>query len=158
MRLLKYNKLNNIFILIFLLNGIYYAQEPGDIIVADLMEFMTAEAIQAELEDEIEEFDLPWNIEYDVSLYRLEYYTTDPWDNLTIASGVLAVPGGVNQNYPIISFQHGTVLKRTSVASENGFDLISMWLGGRGNLTVISDDNSSSIYLCAAMVTYPPSE
>ena len=102
MRILKYNKLNNIFILIFLLNGIHYAQEPGDIIVAELMEFMMAEAIQAELEDEIEEFDLPWNIEYDVSLYRLEYYTTDPWDNLTIASGVLAVPGGVNQNYPII--------------------------------------------------------
>ena len=139
MRLLKYNKLNNIFILIFLLNSLNYGQEPGDIIVADLMEFMTAEAIQVELEDEIEEFDLPWNIEYDVSLYRLEYYTTDPWDNLTIASGVLAVPGGVNQNYPIISFQHGTVLKRTSVASENGFDLISMWLGGRGNLTVIPD-------------------
>ena len=56
MRLLKYNKLKNIFILIFLLNGIHYAQEPGDIIVADLMEFMTAEAIQAELKDEIEEF------------------------------------------------------------------------------------------------------
>ena len=136
---MKYNKLQKIFILIILLNGLQFAQEPGDLFLADSMDFMTAEEIQSELEDEIEEFDLPWNIEYDVSLYRLEYYTTDPWDNLTIASGVLAVPGGVNQNYPIISFQHGTVLKRTSVASENGFDLISMWLGGRGNVTVIPD-------------------
>jgi len=139
LRLLKYNKLNKIFILIFLLNGIHYAQEPGDIIVAELMEFMTAEAIQAELKDEIEEFDIKWSIEYGVTLYRLEYYTTDTWNNMTVASGVLAIPNGLNQNYPMISFQHGTVLKRTSVASVNGFDIISMWLGGRGKVTCIPD-------------------
>ena len=120
--------------------NISLSQEQGAIHLAELMETKTADEIISELESDFSEFDIPLDITYDVSLYRIEYHTIDPHDVPTIASGVLAVPLTSQSNpRPLFSYQHGTVLKRNSVSSVNGFDVVSMWLGGRGFITAIPD-------------------
>ena len=128
---------------IFIFIGIWsisWSQNQGEIHSAELMEAKTVDQIISELETDFSEFDIPLDITYDVSLYRVEYHTVDPHDVPTIASGVLAVPLTSQSNpRPLFSFQHGTVLKRSSVASVQGFDVLSMWLGGRGFITAIPD-------------------
>jgi hypothetical protein len=103
------------------------------------MDTMTAEEIIFELEADFSDIEIPLDIIYDVSLYRVEYHTVDPHNVPTIASGVIALPLDQSGPLPFFSFQHGTILRRTSVASVNGFDVISMWLGGRGYITVLPD-------------------
>jgi hypothetical protein len=103
------------------------------------MDTMTAEEIIFELEADFSDIEIPLDIIYDVSLYRVEYHTVDPHNVPTIASGVIALPLDQPGPLPFFSFQHGTILRRTSVASVNGFDVISMWLGGRGYITVLPD-------------------
>ena len=115
------------------------SQAPGDIHVAEFMDTMTAEEIIFELEADFSDIEIPLDIIYDVSLYRVEYHTVDPHNVPTIASGVIALPLDQPGPLPFFSFQHGTILRRTSVASVNGFDVISMWLGGRGYITVLPD-------------------
>ncbi|MBH49203.1 MAG: hypothetical protein CMG69_00405 [Candidatus Marinimicrobia bacterium] len=116
-----------------------FSQNPGDIHFSEFIEMRSADEIIQELESGFSEYDLPLDIEYGVSLYRIEYHTVDPHALPTIASGVLAVPLAQANPLPFFSFQHGTVLKRTSVASVQGFDVVSMWLGGRGFITAIPD-------------------
>jgi hypothetical protein len=124
---------------LLLMVNILISQTQGDIHVADLMEFKTAEDIIIELQSDFSEYDIPLEIHFDVSLYRVEYHTIDVHNNPTIATGVIAIPFAPNHGRPLLSFQHGTVLKRTSVASVNGFDIVSMWLGGRGFISAIPD-------------------
>ena len=96
------------------------------------MDTKTVDEISAELQSDFSDYDIPLNINFDVSLYRVEYHTIDPHGSPTIASGVLAIPLSQSVARPFFSYQHGTVLKRNSVSSVNGFDIVSMWLGGRG--------------------------
>ena len=124
--------------MIGLLN-ILWSQAPGDIHIVEYMDNMTAEEIISELEADFSDIEIPLDIIYDVTLYRVEYHTVDPYNEPTIASGVIAFPLNQSGPLPFFSFQHGTILRRTSVASVNGFDVISMWLGGRGYITVIPD-------------------
>ena len=127
-----------LFCLIGLLT-ILWSQAPGDIHIVEYMDNMTAEEIISELETDFSDIEIPLDIIYDVTLYRVEYHTVDPYNEPTIASGVIAFPLNQSGPLPFFSFQHGTILRRTSVASVNGFDVISMWLGGRGYITVIPD-------------------
>jgi hypothetical protein len=137
---LEENNLITLIICCIGIQGVLFPQDPGEINSAELMETKTAEQIIFELETDFSEFDIPLDITYDVSLYRVEYHTIDPQNVPTIASGVLAVPLTPQFNpRPLFSFQHGTVLKRSSVASVQGFDVLSMWLGGRGFITAIPD-------------------
>ena len=63
---------------------------------------------------------------YDVIMYKLKYNTIDPYGNETIASGVIAYPINNNQAFPIISWQHGTEVKRDNVTSLRGFNLFKL--------------------------------
>ncbi|MCF6242528.1 MAG: lipase family protein [Bacteroidales bacterium] len=54
---------------------------------------------------------------YDVDLYSIKYETINPDGSETIASGLLAVPAGKSTVSPLLSFQHGTVLKDNLVPS-----------------------------------------
>jgi predicted esterase len=58
------------------------------------------------------------NFIYDVDAYKVVYRTLDHKGNLTIASGVLFISKG-KDNLSIVSLQHGTQTKRTSVGSVN---------------------------------------
>ena len=119
--------------------NIILTQNQGDIHIAELMDTKTVDEISAELQSDFSDYDIPLNINFDVSLYRVEYHTIDPHGSPTIASGVLAIPLSQSVARPFFSYQHGTVLKRNSVSSVNGFDIVSMWLGGRGFITAIPD-------------------
>lgn len=56
------------------------------------------------------------NIQYDVSVYKILYYTPGPDGSLLKASGALMVPD-VSEELPAINFHHGTETKRNLVAS-----------------------------------------
>jgi acetyl esterase/lipase len=55
---------------------------------------------------------------YDVDLYKIDYNTIDPEGSPTLASGLVVVPKDLSKSFPLLSYQHGTVLKKTNVASQ----------------------------------------
>lgn len=59
---------------------------------------------------------VPFSLTYDVEVYSIDYYTVDSKDNLQLASGALFIPKEAD-NLPLVSLQHGTETKSTSVAS-----------------------------------------
>ena len=84
-------------------------------------------------------FPVPPAIDYDGEIYKIEYETLDHQGNPTVASGALSIPVNSSFAFPMISFQHGTVIERTAVASEYGFDIISMMLTGSGYIGLQPD-------------------
>ncbi len=61
-------------------------------------------------------------LDFGVDAYKVNYNTTDPFGNNTVASGVLYIPSGCD-NFPLISYQHGTILEKENVASRNPEDV-----------------------------------
>lgn len=56
---------------------------------------------------------LPLTAQYDVDVYAVVYETPDPWGLPTRGSASLAVPVSAGKRWPLLAYQHGTVLKRT---------------------------------------------
>ena len=56
---------------------------------------------------------LPLTAQYDVEVYTVVYETPDPWGLPTQGSASLAIPVSAGKRWPLLSYQHGTVLKRT---------------------------------------------
>ncbi len=74
-----------------------------------------------------------------VELYKIVYETIDPAGKKTVASGALAIPRGITGALPLMSYQHGTVVNRGSVASAYGFDVESLLFGGSGYVVATPD-------------------
>jgi len=106
--------------------------ERGSIHSIELLEYKTIEQIQSEIDDYLS--DTPVNITalYDVSLYKVVYETIDGYGDTTLASGVIGIPESSNNAFGIMSWQHGTIVKRTSVASVQGFNILSLVLSSAG--------------------------
>ena len=65
----------------------------------------------------------PLPVDYDVNFYKLTYTTTDIDGSETVASGAIAVPATNECNvFPMVSYCHGTVLRRFDVPSEQNFE------------------------------------
>ena len=80
------------------------------------------------------------NAEYDVDYYKLTYNTIDVHGNPTIASGMVAVPLGGCSHYPLLTYHHGTVLKRTDVPSHNNFEsLLGKIFASKGYIVSMPD-------------------
>lgn len=79
--------------------------------------------------------------EYDVDAYYILYSTVDGKGDSTFASGLFLVPSTDTCNFfPLISYQHGTVLKKTDVPSRlNGESLIGQIFCSLGNITLCPD-------------------
>ena len=58
--------------------------------------------------------------DHDIDLYKLIYETIDHAGQPTTASGLLVVPKNLTSPAPIVSFQHGTILKKNDVPSALG--------------------------------------
>ena len=58
-----------------------------------------------------------FNCNYDVALYKIKYNTIDPAGNPAIASGLIVVPEDSATSFPLLSWHHGTVLKKTNAPS-----------------------------------------
>lgn len=71
--------------------------------------------------DDLAQVGTPFTPQFDVDLIRLEYRTVDVAGNETVASGALFVPKGAVGALPLLSYQHGTIIERNSVASIAGY-------------------------------------
>ena len=83
----------------------------------------------------------PYSARFDVTLYSMEYMTVDTEGELVMASGAVAVPEPVTQQLPIVSFQNGTTVKRSSVPSGGGMEevLVGLLFSADGYLLVMPD-------------------
>jgi hypothetical protein len=54
---------------------------------------------------------------YDVEAIKIVYNTIDTRDSATIASGILLIPKDAGKSLPLLSYQHGTILKKDAVPS-----------------------------------------
>lgn len=79
--------------------------------------------------------------EYDVDAYYIFYKTRDGKGDSTVASGLCLVPVTDTCNFfPLISYQHGTVLKKSDVPSRlNGESLIGQIFCSLGNIALCPD-------------------
>lgn len=72
---------------------------------------------------------------YDIEVYRVIYNTPDPFNKMTKASGLVIIPKGQTKAVPLVSYQHGTITKKTDApsnmtSSEIGIGLIMSASGG----------------------------
>ena len=116
------------FYLTILISFIYSYQ--GELISHEFIESFDKNQVQSILNSEFG--NLAPEALYDVTMYKVTYNTIDPYGNEVIASGVIGYPENLNQAFPMISWQHGTEVRRESVSSNNGFSVLSLWLTTRG--------------------------
>ncbi len=79
--------------------------------------------------------------DYDVDAYKIVYNTTDIDGSPTIASGALMIPVNTTcDQFPLVSYNHGTVLMREDVPSrDNGEALIPKLMASVGKVAVCPD-------------------
>ena len=109
----------------------------GEIISTEFMDRMEIEEVQQSLDGTFGSY-AP-EAQYSISLYKIIYETIDPFGNPIEASGIISFPENLNQAFPILSFQHGTVVARDNVASESGFNPLSLWLTSTGYIYLEPD-------------------
>jgi hypothetical protein len=56
-------------------------------------------------------------VNYDLDLWKVKYNTIDPAGNSTIATGLLIIPKDAGKPLPLLSYQHGTVLRKSDAPS-----------------------------------------
>ncbi|KTD43390.1 alpha/beta hydrolase family protein [Legionella quateirensis] len=71
-------------------------------------------------------------VHHNLQLYKINYKTPDPDGNLTIASGLVAMPVSPSKKVAIVSYQHGTRFERNDVPSRNN-EKNYMYLAAFGN-------------------------
>lgn len=109
--------------------------ERGKVISSELIGEKTLRQVSVEFQNnEIRE-----EPRYGVKLYKIVYETIDVQGRRTVASGALAIPQGASAPLPLMSYQHGTVVNKHSVASSYGFDLSSIVFGGSGYVVASPD-------------------
>lgn len=101
-------------------------KERGDIKKVELIENYTAETIQQFVAQY--NFDSSIEFTFDVSVYKVIYYSIDTNGDITEASGALMVPEEASAS-PLFSLQHGTVFKRDRVASQGINNALEGFLG-----------------------------
>ena len=110
----------------------------GDLITYQLLDEIDKETAQAVLNGFIPTAP---EVEYDLEMYSLIYETIDQFGNVATASGAIVIPVGQLETLPLLSFHHGTEVKRSSTYSQDNdsFDLLTAWLGGTGYISVFPD-------------------
>jgi len=129
----------------FILLQPIYAQQRGDIVSFDSLQFYNATDFGAEVQQIIGFPPSILGIEYDFKVYRVLYYTQDYHpDSLTIASALVTIPA----NYPcnelgLFSYGHGLSLKDDGVPSNNysnnGYSLICKGIASNGFIGAAPD-------------------
>ena len=109
----------------------------GELVSFEFLEELSLDEAQESLENQFGN-SAP-EVLYDIIMYKVTYNTIDPNGNEVIASGVIGYPKNLNQAFPMISWQHGTEVKRDNVSSNDGFDILSLWLTARGYIYIEPD-------------------
>ncbi|MBN2757014.1 MAG: hypothetical protein JXR51_07530 [Bacteroidales bacterium] len=116
--------------------------ERGQIISAELIGTRSVENIRATFTLYDINVASQINFEYGVELYAITYETITPDGQETQASGLLAVPQGISVAAPLLSFQHGTVLRKNDVPSTlaSGYGMeIGLIYGTEGYIVCMPD-------------------
>jgi len=121
---------------IILLFSMFFSYQ-GELVSFELLESFDIEEVQNSLNNDFGE--TAPDVLYDVSMYKIIYNTINPFGNEVEASGVVAFPVNNEQAFPMISWQHGTEVKRDNTSSFNGFNALSFWLTGRGYIYIEPD-------------------
>ncbi len=80
------------------------------------------------------------HIQYALDVYKVIYRSLDAAGNMTIASGLLAVPRDVTKHFPLCTYEHGTSFERYGVPSyESNEFMIAIAFGSEGYVMVLPD-------------------
>ena len=87
---------------------------------------------------------IPVTALYGVDVIKLKYETIDPRGGRTIASGLLGLPQGLTTNLPLLSYQHGTLVRTNEApsvafASLSGEAMLSVVMATSGYAAVVPD-------------------
>jgi len=75
-----------------------------------------------------------------IELYKIKYYTEDAGGVLTTATGLIAMPKGIDCTLPVAFYNHGTFYDYASMPSNLGFEtLIGAILSTEGFISAIPD-------------------
>ena len=134
------------FIFLILIN--FIIAERGDLISYEVMSTRSVANNQTYIDAELDVlaggsfFDLTVN--YGFWMYKIIYETIDKNGIQTEASGVVAYPRASssdmqNHAFPILSYQHGTRLKKNSVSSVTGLWVLPALIAGYGYIYMEPD-------------------
>jgi hypothetical protein len=80
------------------------------------------------------------SFKYDVDVIKVVYNTVDPKDSPAIASGALIIPKNTANPLPLLSYQHGTILKKSAVPSRlKGSYEVGLVFGTEGYVVACPD-------------------
>ncbi len=81
------------------------------------------------------------NSEYGVSIYKLVYHTVSFDSSATVASGLFCVPNNTSCQFPLASYQHGTITKKNDAPSrfKGQEPLVATILASTGYVTLEPD-------------------
>lgn len=119
----------------------------GSIVSVDKVENLTKSFIDDELSYISGTLGLPTKPKSrnGVTLYRVIYNTVDESGSSTQASGFILFPTETSQSYPLISYQHGAIVKREDVAFYDGYSrdnfetFISLYYASQGYIVCSAD-------------------
>ena len=124
-------------VLVSVLMVVVLVAERGDLVAYDFLDDIE----KATAQNVVDSF-LPIapDILYDLEMYRISYETIDQFGNQTIASGAIVIPVNQLETLPLLAFNHGTQVRRSSTYSNaDAFDVLTAFLGGRGYISVFPD-------------------
>ena len=122
--------------------------ERGDVISTEVISTRDIGNNQIYIENELsvlasdDFFNL--TVEYGYWMYKIVYETIDKEGNPIQASGIITFPRSdwpnqKNQAYPILSYQHGTVIEKDAVTSETGIWILPALIAGYGYVYLETD-------------------
>ena len=107
----------------------------GRLISSDIANEYTATFISGLLNSNGYDFDTV----YAVKIYRVKYQTTTVDGEFTTASGIVAIPSLSAAALPLLSYQHGTILKRQLAPSIQRQDFVGIGVASQGYVVSIPD-------------------
>ncbi|MEN8122017.1 MAG: lipase family protein [Bacteroidota bacterium] len=115
--------------------------ERGQIISSEVAGTNTAEDIRTMFTIFDPYIAIQINYQYDVNSYTITYETITPDGEETQASGLLTIPSDLTTAAPLLSYQHGTILKQDAVptGADQMLALLGMAFGTEGYIVCMPD-------------------
>ena len=111
--------------------------DRGDLLTYEYIDSRDVQTIQEQLN--LQFGGLSPTALYDIDLYAITYETIDQFGQTVVASGLISYPKDISSAFPLLTFQHGTQIRRESAPSMNGFNDLILWLATSGYIFVESD-------------------
>ena len=111
--------------------------DRGDLLTYEYVDSRDVQTIQEQLN--LQFGGLSPTAIYDIDLYAITYETIDQFGQIVVASGLISYPKDISSAFPLLTFQHGTQIRRESAPSMNGFNDLILWLATSGYIFVESD-------------------